>query len=201
MRFIGDIHGKFDEYVNVASSANRSIQVGDFGIGFINDRNEDINNFHASGNHRFIRGNHDDPTMCKNDMVGYIHDGTVENGMMFVGGAWSIDKHYRTENIDWWADEECSYDELSNFVDAYIHIKPKIMITHDGPNIITKELAVPYGRANTKTGQALQSMFEIHQPKIWIFGHWHMNVDVQIGDTRFICLAELAHIDIDVEKV
>ena len=41
-----------------------------------------------------------------------IHDGTVEGETMFVGGALSIDKHFRQEGYSYWSDEELSYMEL-----------------------------------------------------------------------------------------
>ena len=34
MFFIGDVHGKWDEYFNLISKMDQSIQVGDFGFGF-----------------------------------------------------------------------------------------------------------------------------------------------------------------------
>jgi hypothetical protein len=40
-------------------------------------------------------------------------------------------------------------------------------------------------------------MFIGHKPKLWIFGHWHVPFDEVIAGTRFICLPELAYIDID----
>ena len=62
MRFIGDIHGKYLPYIKRArkSPDGHSIQVGDFGVGFGNDK---VPNFEPHGldpkKHRFIRGNHD----------------------------------------------------------------------------------------------------------------------------------------------
>jgi predicted phosphodiesterase len=53
-----------------------------------------------------------------------------------------------------------------------------------------------YNKFNTRTGLALQAMFEIHQPEVWLFGHWHINKVQKIGATNFICLAELSFIDI-----
>lgn len=41
-------------------------------------------------------------------------------------------------------------------------------------------------------------MFEMHQPRIWLFGHWHFDFDGVIDGTRFICLGELSYRDLDV---
>lgn len=62
--FIGDVHGKFNKYIDILKNNNYniSIQVGDFGIGFA-----DIEYPTELGsNNFFIRGNHDNPHVCKN---------------------------------------------------------------------------------------------------------------------------------------
>ena len=206
-RIIGDIHGKWYDYQLLTSSiTHNSIQVGDFGIGFNGSYWEDrVNDFHESKQHRFIRGNHDKPETCKNEMVGYIPDGTVENDVMFVGGAWSIDWKYRTDGIDWWRDEELSYNEFNNLIDIYSVAKPRIMITHDCPTLAAYYMFIKEGKTLggktlhlTKTGEALQQMFEIHQPDFWFFGHWHHSKTQKIDGTTFICLDELDYIEVDL---
>ena len=39
-----------------------------------------------------------------------------------------------------------------------------------------------------RTEKTLGEMFKIHQPKLWIFGHWHRKFDQKILGTQFICL-------------
>jgi UDP-2,3-diacylglucosamine pyrophosphatase LpxH len=51
----------------------------------------------------------------------------------------------------------------------------------------------------SKTRQALDRMFEIHKPKLWIHGHHHMNLMRDIEGTRFVCLDELSFIDIEAD--
>jgi hypothetical protein len=64
-----------------------------------------------------------------------------------------------------------------------------MILSHDCPEIVCKQL---FGYPdNNKTRNGLQTMFEIYQPKLWIFGHHHKSIDTIIGDTRFICLNEL----------
>ena len=64
MRLIGDIHGKIEPYIQTALTYD-TVQIGDFGIGFMHNKDmEKVNKFHTDGNHRFIRGNHDDPEKC-----------------------------------------------------------------------------------------------------------------------------------------
>lgn len=206
-RLIGDIHGDWHDYQLVAAPIeHKSIQVGDFGIGFSGPYWEDrTNQFHHSGQHRFIRGNHDKPETCKNDMTGYIADGTVENDVMYVGGAWSIDYRYRTEGVDWWRDEEASTVELRQFLDTYAMIKPRVMITHDCPTLAAYYMFIREGKSIggnvqylTRTAETLQAMFEIHQPEEWYFGHWHATKSRVIDGTKFNCLGICDFVDVEL---
>lgn len=206
MRFIGDIHGMTSLYREIAADADSSVQVGDYGIGFLSGNEMDaINSFHDGSNHRFIRGNHDDPGLCKSTS-GYIPDGTfdVDNSIMYIGGAWSIDWQGRTPGFDLWLDEECSMQEFETLLESYEKNKPKIMVTHDCPGSVAFELFIKgtkHTQYPTLTAQALDAMFEVHQPDIWLFGHWHGDRDVEINGTRFICLGELSYIDLALENV
>lgn len=208
-RIIGDIHGMVNDYksFSIGDFDGPTIQLGDFGIGFGQSDywHESLNDFHANGKHRFIRGNHDNPDVCKT-MTGWIRDGTIENDVMFIGGAWSIDWAYRREGIDWWRDEELSSEEFYRLIEIYAAMKPRVMITHDGPSKATNEMFIQTGLARmsggkhikTRTGEALQAMFEIHQPELHFFGHWHHTMQVKIGKTWFHCLGELDYTDVDL---
>jgi len=205
-RIIGDIHGNWNDYQIITENIkHNSIQVGDFGIGFSGTYWHDrVNNFHSSGQHRFIRGNHDNPSKCKQDMVGYIPDGTIENDVMYVGGAWSIDRGIRKENVNWWADEELSYTELDKIIEIYSIMKPRVMITHDCPLSVSNEMFVKKGKTfsgrqyATRTGQALQVMFEIHQPELHFFGHWHDTQIMKMEGTTFQCIGISDFVDVEI---
>jgi hypothetical protein len=212
-RLIGDIHGQVYDYKAYAIDRfeGPTIQIGDFGVGFGQSDywHESINKFHSDGHHRFIRGNHDNPAKCK-EMSGWIKDGTVENDVMFIGGAWSIDNpdappgwYKRTKDRDWWEDEECSDEQFAQMLDVYSVVKPRIMITHDCPHNIAGHMFWDTGilkgpRYNTRTGDFLQKMFEIHQPESWYFGHWHYTMAYQHGNTMFRCLGIYDHVDVEL---
>lgn len=210
LRVIGDVHGKFMRYVSIIDQLDTdSVQIGDFGLGFAGCKLTDdfiTEYLQKEGNmeHRFIRGNHDNPQTCY-DTPEFIPDGTVKDNIMFIGGAWSIDSSLRTEGLDWWADEEVSTKEWYIFLDMYAISKPEIMITHDCPQFFSTKYIVDEGLAmgnvayKTVTGQALEVCFDMHKPKLWIFGHWHHTLDVTVDGTRFICLNELDYCDIDTE--
>lgn len=209
IRFIGDVHGKFDRYKKLIADVPRSIQVGDMGVGFRRLNGPRIGEIYSNpphhamvkGDHRFIRGNHDSPAACERHSQ-WIPDGKIESGIMFIGGALSIDRHLRQEGYNWWADEELSVAALNDLVDVYVAAKPRIMVTHECPEDVAVEVARVAGglkldpRFASRTRQALQSMWSAHSPELWIFGHWHVSFDHVLNGTRFICLAELEHRDI-----
>lgn len=215
-RLVGDIHGKFNEYdtfvLNLrgmrhrGEAPERSIQVGDFGIGFFSPYwHESVREWQRNNpTQRFIRGNHDDPAMCKT-MPGYIEDGTVEGDVMYIGGAWSIDQAMRTEGKDWWRDEELSIMEFDRIAKIYEATKPRVMITHDCPTSIAWDMFISRGNSlagrkqfKTRTGEYLQWMWEMHQPELWFFGHWHETRDLTLHGTKFQCLGELDAIDVEL---
>ena len=193
MRFVGDIHGDMNSYLNIIHGIDESIQVGDYGIGFV--ENPIITN-----NHRFIRGNHDNPSLCK-EQINYIPDGYIENDMMFMGGALSIDKEYRTIGIDYWDDEELSISQLNDMIDLYDANRPSIMVTHEAPESILYHFNRSIYPIHSRTRAALDAMWNIHKPKLWICGHWHFPFDKIVDGCRFIVLDINCHIDIDVKDL
>lgn len=211
IRIIGDIHGKKYDYEMISTqngSFDKSIQVGDMGVGFGQSDywHESLNTHMKNNNAFFIRGNHDNPSTCR-EMDNWIIDGTVQDDIMFIGGAWSIDHQWRTEGVDWWADEELSQEELNRVIDVYCTVKPKIVISHDTPLEASYEMFIKSGRSfngyeqiETRTGRALQTMFEFHQPKFHFFGHWHDTRLMEIKSTTFICLGECDYADFDTES-
>lgn len=210
MIFIGDVHGKYERYKRIMDHCSDSIQVGDMGVGFrrIQSGYGHPNEFYPNpphyamlrGKHRFIRGNHDNPTECKKHSQ-WIPDGHVEGNMMFVGGAVSIDREFRYKDYDWWEDEELSQKELDKLVEKYCEVRPEIMVTHDCPEELAKSMEAMFcrGKINipSRTRIALQRMWSAHQPRVWVYGHWHHSFDHVVNGTRFVCLAELEAKEID----
>lgn len=207
IRIIGDVHGKFRNYRDVIRDVPRSIQVGDMGVGF--KRNHGDFEWCANppydsmsrGDHKFIRGNHDNPQACSRHPY-WIADGTVVDGIYCLGGAVSIDKAWRTQGLDWWPDEECSYAELERMIDDYAAIKPEVVVTHDCPSSIANEILSAFNMQKIEDGSrtrvALERMLESHQPREWFFGHWHVSLSFVREQTRFTCLNELEHVDVEI---
>jgi hypothetical protein len=212
-RIIGDIHGKHAAYHKLLDDWDGpSIQIGDYGLGFSGYELTDewvIDWQLYNPQHRFIRGNHDNPNACS-AAPNWIADGTVENGVMYIGGAWSIDNpcappgwYRRTPQYDWWPDEECSDAQFEMLLDIYKSAKPRIFITHDCPATISYAMFWKTGPLRgpvypNRTSHWLDRFFEVHQPEFHFFGHWHKTMSYSSGNTQFQCLGELDYIDINL---
>lgn len=189
---IGDVHGKYDKYYEVLREKDRNahtVQLGDFGFKYDTLKNLDPER------HKIIGGNHDNYEKIIK-IPHYLGDyGCAKlNGVdfFFYRGAYSIDRQYRTVGIDWWSEEQLTIDHFMKARDLYREIKPDIVLTHDCPETVVPYLLEPNARIyQNTTSWALQELFNIHQPKIWRFGHYHKKWSMNIGNTNFRCLDEL----------
>ncbi len=184
IRFIGDVHGKIDKLLPLIHSEATNIQVGDFGFGFVTIPDLPKNLF-------ILRGNHDSLKLMERHTHTLNYSGLLygdKTAIGYIAGAYSKDRAQRIEGIDWWADEELSYSELVAAIDFIKDERPPIIVTHDCPEFI-------YGY-HSLTSKALDKLFEVYQPKVWVFGHHHKPFDKVIGETRFVGLAELGVFDL-----
>jgi predicted phosphodiesterase len=192
MIIIGDIHGKINQYKQLTNKYPETICVGDFGFKkqwdwLINDSNID------SVYHKINMGNHDYiPYVNCNYSLG---NWSYYKDIFTIRGADSIDKMYRIEGLNWFRDEEISYLKSYEILEAYERIKPKIVVTHDCPQIISEIEFNIYDKSITRN--LLQELFLIHQPNLWIFGHHHESIKKEIKNTIFICLNELETFDLN----
>ena len=139
-----------------------------------------------------IRGNHDAPDLCRKHK-NYLGDfGYLANkGIYFISGAWSVDYKQRIPGISWWPDEELSYEQFDTIFKEIPIYKPRIILSHDCPSGIKAELFGFDKFYRSKTCQALDRVFELYQPELWIFGHIHRGKQRKINGTHFVCLQEL----------
>lgn len=202
MRFIGDIDAEWEKYLNLIDGTDESIQVGDMGVGLPHNDGITLPPQEIIGtNHKFIRGNHDCLNICKNH-PNWISDGTynLDSKMMFIGGAYSVDKCFRTIGIDWWDDEELSHYKLSCLIDQCIADKPKIMVSHTCPGLIMSALNLVRIKEASRTGEAFDVILHQTPPKLWVFGHFHQNIDKIVNGVRFVCVNMEDYKDIDLTE-
>lgn len=205
IKIIGDVHSKTGDYKRLVRSmepGQRSIQVGDMGLGF-----RDVRLHEMSDDHKFFRGNHDNPEKCRASKhylgdYGFLPD----DDLFYIAGAFSIDRAFRTTGVSWWPDEELSYEDLWAAIKLYEQVKPKYVISHECPTaaaiILLPDLIGPYfdakkDCANSRTAQAMQTMFESHRPKEWVFGHYHISKSFEMFGTKFTCVPELGVYDLE----
>lgn len=195
MIIIGDIHGKVKEYRRIVGY-NPSIQIGDFGYGFI-----DLDLVIGIGqNHKFFRGNHDDPKLCS-EQPNYLGEfGPIDiddKKGFFVSGAYSIDYKWRTPMVSWWPDEELNEDQMIDCRYKYADTLPEIVLSHECPSSVIPHLVDKSHKIykSSRTSNLLQQLLESHKPKVWVFGHWHLDARLIINGVEFICLNELSTYD------
>ena len=190
MRIIGDTHGRISDYLKLIEDVDESIQIGDMGIGFPHIT------LPPSNGHKFFRGNHDSPLACRahpNYLGDWGYD--ADKGLFWFAGADSIDKHLRREGVSWWRDEELSIAECERALEMYEQMKPRVVLSHDGPQDFIEAGFAIHDRSRTR--QALQAAYELWQPDVWIYGHHHVRREFRSPEgTLFMCLPELGWVDI-----
>lgn len=176
-----------------------SCQTGDMGLGFSDKDAKYSKNGKAWSpelvpEHRFIRGNHDDPALCRSH-PNYMGDYgfLTRPSIFYVGGGYSIDQGLRTIDYNWWEDEELKEIQMNSAIDLYKGTKPKIMVSHECPlsmkaDVITNSWKLEH---DSRTEKNLQMMLDIHKPDYWIFGHHHRFLEKDVNGTHFVCLHEL----------
>ena len=193
---LGDGHGNFQCAIKCAKRRPNStiIQLGDFGIGFLNKKGELEKVPELPANFFFIGGNHENYSVCKTipNFLGRFGIINIKGfNIFYISGAKSHDREWRTENIDWWADEELSFTEMYECLDLYEKNKDiiDVVISHDCPAIIAKTYLKIPSTDNNNTRNFLEQIYNIKNPKDWRFGHHHQYLRVTHGETEFRCLA------------
>lgn len=187
---IGDIHGNVDSYWKLLQKHKmRSLHVGDFGFG--KHHRWHLKNI-DSNNHKVNFGNHDDYHYLDYEHSAGDASFSAAKKLMTIRGAQSIDRGWESANDAWWPNEELNYVEMTEAVEMYERERPLIVVTHDCPQSVRQQLFKYEEKSRTSNG--LQAMFELHQPDMWVFGHYHTAKDEIINGTRFICLPISGHI-------
>lgn len=161
----------------------------------------------------FIDGNHDnheelreltpltDGTRRLSDRISYMPRGTVieRHGVRIggLGGAYSVDRRWRREGKDLWADlEEPTPAEAERLIAS---APVDVLLTHDAPASFhgLKGLALPpeIAAAAERTRGLLQRTVEVLQPTLLFCGHWHQRKSQELvwSDGTLTSAHVLAH--------
>ena len=206
-RLVGDVHGNIRTYVKLVQGCEHSLQLGDMGFSY-----RQIERDLCPVRHRILGGNHDNYVSVDGRFVEQpphflgdfgTHSVPEVGDIFFLRGGHSIDRDYRTEHVDWWRDEELSYDRMDEAVAEYIRLRPDFVVSHECPESViplVSTLAVWDGRPirPSRTSMALENMLVSHRPKLWFFGHHHKSWERKIDGTTFRCLNELETYDVQI---
>lgn len=209
LRVVSDVHGKFDQFLPLLNNCDYLVQLGDFGYNYeclalVDKRKVGL-----------VGGNHENmPELIK--IPHYLGDyGSAKLGhfkFWFVRGEFSIDRNIRIDRElkglwpkTWFENEQLNDNERQSCLREYGMMKPKVVMSHGCPIFIKEKISNPdimrsFGwpeDMNSVTQQLLQDMWDVHQPELWIFGHFHRDWYHVEGNTTFICMKELGYLDFD----
>ena len=109
-----------------------------------------------------------------------LPDGRV---VLFMGGAYSIDKSMRTMGVDWFPEETISWGDMMNLPDC----KVDIVISHTCPVSFLPYLNIGV-KANDPSCEALENILLKYRPTEWFHGHWHLSRHGYVKGCNIHCL-------------
>jgi len=151
----------------------------------------------CDGNHEDHWYLKDNPTLIDYGNVHYQRRGSVQvlpNGMtvMFIGGADSIDKCWRTLGIDWFPEEVINQEDLDRCLAFEGNVD--IVISHTCPmEFDVKSNEGSEGKYNDPSRVALSRVLEKFKPDLFYFGHWHKAQSGKHLNTRWQCMDYPGH--------
>lgn len=197
---VGDVHaewGKFNMWLNkklprtVFACGDFGWWPGEPGYEITKLKNGNTKIYFCDGNHE----NHDDLAWIRKlhpfamslntpievaPNVFYCPRGTIKilddgRKVLFMGGAYSIDKQWRTPGYDWFPGETINWSDMDQ-IDNIGEID--IVISHTCPDSMVAPIMsrLPNGfweKKNDPSTGYLEWILEHHKPKVLYFGHWH----------------------------
>jgi hypothetical protein len=195
------------------SGIERIVQVGDFGFW---PRFQAGRDYLAAVSHAardrgvevwFCDGNHEDhdslphaeadaPTKLAGGVIWVPRGVTVEwsdRKLLFMGGAVSVDRDFRTSGRTWFASEIPSDGQWRRAMRAG---QVDVVIAHDTVPSMPVRGGVPQSSIPWSARQRaaehrdrLEKLRDRTQPELWIHGHWHDRASARIAGTRFESLS------------
>lgn len=186
---IGDLHGDKTFVTSQSFFEPYSIQLGDLDLYGYDWADFSLPRYFVDGNHdQFPKLDIDatEPYEVKGNLW-YIPRGWHQNGILYIGGGDSIDKHLRQEGVSWFREECLTIHQMNRIMD----IKEEIhtIISHDCPAFIYPEMMGI--NLNSIVGNHcfdLNHVFNKFKPNKWFFGHHHKSKIQSIDNCIFKCL-------------
>ena len=198
---VGDVHGEFNKLNKLINKKlpKTIIALGDFGY-WPKWKSHPIKNRDTLI--YWLDGNHEDFWSLEQREsdeiwpgVFYMPRGTIvklSDGRtaLFMGGALSIDKHWRTVGVDWFPEETVKYADVMNLPD----VKIDVVFSHTCPKeFLYILLEHNFAKFNDPSYEALSFILDYYKPDLWYFGHWHKYICGKYNNTQWRCLNMAAH--------
>lgn len=211
--FIGDIHGEFMPLTYALTKRYKLydcsvIVCGDIGMGFHKlgyyiDTFKTMNKKLSACNIQLylIRGNHDNPDyfnctpqeLMNFSNVHLVKDYTVLHinnyNILCVGGAASVDKKFRTKDIDWWEFENVlPYEKLNcgNVDIVATHCAPMFCPpSYERISWMDDELDEKARRDRTQLAKMYFDLIKNNELKYWFYGHYHDHYETSLPTGYF----------------
>lgn len=190
---VGDLHGRLE---SMRLFQPYDIQVGDLSMGY-SWADFSYPRFFIDGNHErhdLFNQDAERPYEIQGNLY-HIPRGFHWKGVLFIGGANSIDKHCRTELVDWFPQEEITYKQMERIlsIEEEIHT----VIAHDCPSSIYDMMNMNKCNGH-HVPRDLQVILERLKPKRWFCGHHHRSDTFVEQDCIFRILGIEERIEFDL---
>ena len=118
--------------------------------------------------------------------------------VLFIGGASSIDKHYRVPGIEWWPQELITTRDIDKALTAQ---NVDVVVSHESPYVpklsnkgAEDDMAArgpEFAEAvnvSRQQRELLRKILEQKQPRFWYHGHHHTRTTSILDGCQFECL-------------
>lgn len=181
----GDTHGYWNTLNELIREEKPDIllQVGDFGYWekipqFSIKKIEPLNSkiYFCPGNHENWHLLNELKDNQLTEHIRYMPKGSTlrlpdGRNILFMGGADSVDKGWRTPGYDWFPEELINERDMGNLPNEDIDI----VISHTCP--LEFDMKSTYGtgeKLHDPSREYLSQILKRYKPKEWYFGHWHI---------------------------
>lgn len=212
---VGDTHSVISVFNILDKIPEKSdiVHMGDFGLGFKNRVADitDLNNLNSKLLEKeqrllVLRGNHDNPYFWSeifskenpyqriHFLKSYSYGKFLDKKILFVGGGISIDRCYRTLNINYWRDE--GTEEVPPSLD-----KVDIVLSHDAPSYfnhptetLQRERPIFCALDNKLIAESfaqrdkIDKIVELSKPSEFFSGHFHNEIQEEKRGVKYRCL-------------
>lgn len=212
--FSGDTHGEFDHLSGAIGrlAPDAVVVAGDFGFWHEADLIEggsESEFLHASLKHPgckvyFCDGNHENHALLQalvakkgwekpisvSPGLAYCPRGSAltvrSRRILFMGGAYSIDRAYRVQGKSWFPEEEITEEDILRALSRKNLAEFDTVVSHTCPAAclpaVCREAGIdPAWVKNDRSERLLQRLFEaMLGVRDWYFGHWHCALDFEV---------------------